>query len=125
MSKGFGTRDRILDQAVRIASLEGLEGVTGGELAGGLGLSKSGLFAHFGSKDSLLVQVLETASARFLELVLRPALKAPRGEPRVIALFERWLIWAEPTNLPGGCIFVAAAVELDDHPGPLRDVLVT
>lgn len=123
MSKGTETRDRILDQAVRIASRDGLEGLTIGSLSSELKLSKSGLFAHFGSKDELQVQVLQAAVARFNETVARPALTAPRGEPRIRAFFENWLAWANDPRMPGGCIFVAASVELDDRPGPQRDVL--
>jgi AcrR family transcriptional regulator len=121
MSKGTETRDRILDQAVRIASRDGLEGLTIGSLSSELKLSKSGLFAHFGSKDELQLQVLQAAVARFNETVARPALAAPRGEPRIRAFFEHWLAWANNPEMPGGCIFVTASVELDDRPGPQRD----
>jgi AcrR family transcriptional regulator len=121
MSKGADTRDRILDQAVRIASRDGLEGLTIGSLSSELKLSKSGLFAHFGSKDELQLQVLQSAVARFNETVVRPALAAPRGEPRIRAFFEHWLAWANNPSMPGGCIFVTASVELDDRPGPQRD----
>jgi AcrR family transcriptional regulator len=124
MSKGEETRDRILDRAVSIASRDGLDGLTVGTLAAELGLSKSGLFAHFGSKDSLQVQTLQTAIEKFEHSVLRPALKATRGEPRIRALFERWLEWGRSSDLPGGCVIVTASVELDDKPGPARDFLV-
>ncbi len=124
MGKGADTRERILEHATRMASRDGLAGLTLSGLAGELGLSKSGLFAHFGSKDALLVQVLEAAVQRFRDTVVRPALKAPRGRPRLTALFERWLAWGNDASMPGGCIFVAAAIELDDHPGPPRDFLV-
>jgi AcrR family transcriptional regulator len=123
MGKGAETRERILDQAVALASRDGLEGLTLGTLSSELGLSKSGLFAHFGSKDELQLQVLQAAVARFHETVIRPALSAPRGEPRIRAFFESWLEWANSPWMPGGCIFVAAATELDDHPGPQRDFL--
>jgi AcrR family transcriptional regulator len=86
-------------------------------------MSKSGLFAHFSSKEGLQVAILEEAIARFVAHVVAPALKAKRGEPRVLALFERWIAWEK--ELPGGCIFVVASVELDDKPGPARDVLVS
>ncbi len=124
MSKGDETRQAILDRAVGLASAVGLEGLTIGRLAGELDLSKSGLFAHFQSKEALQVQVLEAAAARFVEVVLKPALGAPRGEPRVRALFERWLAWPKAVPQPGGCLFVAASIELDDKPGPARDLLV-
>ena len=124
MGKGEETRERILERAVSIASRDGLDGLTVGTLAAELGLSKSGLFAHFGSKDSLQVQTLQTAVELFEQSVIRPALKASRGEPRIRALFERWLEWGSASNLPGGCIIVAASIELDDKPGPARDFLV-
>jgi AcrR family transcriptional regulator len=124
MGKGHETRDAILEHAIQLASQVGLEGLTIGRLAGALDLSKSGLFAHFGSKEDLQVQVLDRAAERFIEVVIRPALSAPRGEPRLRALLERWLAWPEAVPQPGGCIFVQAAVELDDRPGPARDRLV-
>jgi AcrR family transcriptional regulator len=124
MTRKAETREAILDHAVRIASEVGLEGLTIGRLASALDLSKSGLFAHFGSKDALQVEVLERAAARFVEVVVRPALAAPRGEARLRALFERWLRWPREVPQPGGCIFVQAAAELDDRPGAARDRLV-
>lgn len=125
MGKGSETKDRILDQAVRIASRSGLEGLTIGSLSSELGLSKSGLFAHFGSKEELQCQVLQAAAARFQDEVLRPAIGAPRGEPRIRALFDRWLDWADRTDImPGGCVLIAASIELDDKPGPQRDYLL-
>jgi AcrR family transcriptional regulator len=125
MSRGADTREAILDHALRLASEVGLEGLTIGSLASALDLSKSGLFAHFGSKDALQVEVLEHAAARFAEVVVRPALAAPRGEARLRELFERWLRWPKEVPQPGGCIFVQAAAELDDRPGAARDRLVT
>ncbi len=124
MSKGEDTRQAILDRATALASTAGLEGLTIGKLADELELSKSGLFAHFGSKESLQIAVLENAAARFVEIVVKPALRAPRGEPRLRALFGHWSEWPKKSRLPGGCVFVAAAVELDDRPGPARDCLV-
>jgi AcrR family transcriptional regulator len=123
MSKGELTRQAILDHAVGLASRVGLEGLTIGTLADDLELSKSGLFGHFRSKQALQIQVLERAAAGFIEAVVRPALAEPRGLPRVRALFERWLAWTRSGPLPGGCLFVAAATELDDRPGPTRDRL--
>jgi AcrR family transcriptional regulator len=122
--KGEQTREAILERALTLASRVGLDGLTIGMLAEELGLSKSGLFAHFQSKDALLVQMLERAAERFTEVVVQPALALPRGEPRVRALFERVLRWPEFVPQPGGCVFVAASVELDDQPGPARDVVV-
>lgn len=124
MGKGAETRDRIVEQALRLASRDGLEGLTIGSLSSELGLSKSGLFAHFGSKDELQLQVLKAAVERFEEAVVQPALEAPRGEPRLRAFFERWLAWMDDPAKPGGCLFIAATVELDDRPGPQRDFLV-
>jgi AcrR family transcriptional regulator len=124
VDKGELTRQSILKGATALASQLGLEGVTIGRLASSLELSKSGLFAHFSSKDNLQVEVLRFAAERFIERVIRPALTTPRGEPRVRALFERWLDWSRAASLPGGCLFVAASTELDDRPGPARDELV-
>lgn len=125
MRKGDSTHQAILGRATSLASRVGLEGLTIGSLAQELELSKSGLFAHFQSKESLQVQVLEHGAQVFVENVVRPALAAPRGEPRLRALFERWLDWARSSPMPGGCLFVQAAVELDDRPGPVRDRLVS
>jgi AcrR family transcriptional regulator len=124
MTKGLETRDAILLRATELASQVGLGGLSIGALAEDLELSKSGLFAHFGSKENLQIQVLEHAAMDFTEAVVRPALKESRGEPRMRALFERWLAWDKDGLLPGGCVFVAAATELDDRPGPVRDRLV-
>jgi AcrR family transcriptional regulator len=124
MPKGQQTRRAILDHALQVATKEGLEGLTIGRLAQDLRLSKSGLFAHFRGKEELLLQVLETARTRFIEQVVKPGLAAPRGEPRLRALFESWLAWEQSSALPGGCPFIAAAVELDDRPGPARDFVV-
>jgi AcrR family transcriptional regulator len=123
VGKGELTRNAVLDQAARTASEIGLRGVTIGSLADLTHMSKSGLFAHFGSKQSLQLATLRHARDRFVEVVVRPALSTPRGEPRVRALFERWLEW-DTSELPGGCLFIAAATEFDDEPGPVRDELV-
>jgi AcrR family transcriptional regulator len=124
MRKGEVTRHSILEHAASLATQMGLGGLTIGRLADDLGLSKSGLFAHFQSKESLQLSSMEFASQRFVDSVIKPALTAPRGEPRVRALFENWLAWPTKSGLPGGCFFVAAAAELDDRPGPVRDRLV-
>jgi AcrR family transcriptional regulator len=124
MGKGAETKERILDQAVRLASRDGLEGLTIGTLSSELGLSKSGLFAHFGSKDELQLQILQAAVTRFEDTVIRPALAAPRGEPRLRALFERWLIWIDDPSMPGGCPLITAAVEFDDRPGAQQTFLI-
>jgi AcrR family transcriptional regulator len=121
MSKGDETRLAVLERAVEVARRQGLGGLTIGTLADQAGLSKSGLFAHFRSKESLQMAVIEHARASFEAAVARPAVKAPRGEARVRELFERWLEW---DSRPGGCPFIAAATEFDDQPGPVRDRLV-
>ena len=124
MGKGSRTRGAILAQAVDLASVAGLDGVTIGALATQTGLSKSGLFAHFGSKENLEVETLRAAADRFVALVVTPALKQPAGIPRVRALFDNWVKWSVTHCARGGCLFVAAAVELDDREGPARDYLV-
>lgn len=98
----------------------GLEALSIGRLAEELELSKSGLFAHFGSKEALQVAVIEHARDQFVAEVMMPALKAPRGEPRVRKLWERWTEWGQKD---GGCLFVTLASELDDRPGPARDAV--
>ncbi|APR75191.1 Putative transcriptional regulator for fatty acid degradation FadP, TetR family protein [Minicystis rosea] len=123
MTKGEDTRATVLDAALALASEEGLSGVTIGRLAERVGMSKSGLFAHFSSKENLAVEILKEATDRFVSSVVTPALKARRGEPRVVALFDRWLAWER--LLPGGCIFVVAAVELDDKTCPAREILAS
>jgi AcrR family transcriptional regulator len=124
VSKGETTRGAILDSALALASEVGLAGATIGALADRTHMSKSGLFAHFQSKENLEVAILDEAVRRFVALVVTPALAEKRGEPRVRALFDRWLAWPRHDFQPGGCIFAAAAAELDDRPGPARDALV-
>src|SRR5690242_1048156 len=124
MSKGDTTRNRIVETALRAASVDGLEGITLGKVAADVGMSKSGLFAHFDSKEALQIDVLAAAAKKFTDVVVAPALAAPRGELRLRALFEHWLEWEQHESLPGGCVFMHAAAELDDRPGPARDALV-
>jgi AcrR family transcriptional regulator len=121
VSKGEATRETILDAAGELVRTVGFAGMSIGTLATSTRLSKSGLYAHFKSKETLQLEVLEHAKARFLREVVIPAVAAPRGEPRVRAMFENKLRW---NSQPGGCIFVAAASELDDQPGPARDRVV-
>jgi len=123
-TKGEQTRAAILDEALRIASKLGLEGLTIGSLADATGMSKSGLFAHFGSREDLQLAVLEHAAQLYGEKVFVPVLKIERGLPRLRALFERWLDWTLESGLPGGCIMISAAVEYDDRPGPIRDAAI-
>jgi len=123
LRKGELTRQAIVEHAARMASRVGLDGLTIGALAEHLELSKSGLFAHFHSKEALQLQVLEFGIERFVDVVVKPALAAPRGEKRVRALFERWMDWPKTSGL-SGCMFVALSTELDDQPGPVRERLV-
>jgi len=123
MGKGDNTRVAILDAALAQASEGGFESLTIGSLAERVGLSKSGLFAHFGSREELQIAAIEAAAARFTETVFLPALKAKRGLPRLRALFEHWLDWTARTGLTHGCPMQAAAVEFDDRPGPVRDAV--
>jgi AcrR family transcriptional regulator len=121
MAKGDETRQAILTRAFDIANVVGLSGLSIGRLAEETGLSKSGLFAHFGSKEALDVAVVGEAQRQFVQSVMVPALQKPRGEPRIRELFTRWLRWGER---PGGCFFVGASAELDARTGPARAALV-
>jgi len=123
-SKGEQTRAAILDAALAQASRAGFESLTIGALAGRVGLSKSGLFAHFGSRAELQVAAIEAAAGRFTQTVFVPALKAPRGLPRLRALFAYWLDWTTRSGLTHGCPMHAAAVEFDDRPGAVREAVV-
>ena len=123
-TKGEQTREAILAHALGLATRIGFEGLTIGRLADALHMSKSGLFAHFKSKEALQIEMLRLAGGRMVETVVKPALAAPRGEPRLRALFEHWLAWEQSPSLPGGCPFMAASFELDDRPGPVRDFVV-
>jgi AcrR family transcriptional regulator len=123
VSKGQQTKAAILDEAVGIASRVGFNALTIGQLAESTGMSKSGLFAHFRSKEALQLETLERGRERFTDLVIRPTLAAPRGIARVRALLDHWLVW-ETEALQGGCIFVTGSVEFDDQPGPMREALV-
>ena len=119
MGKGETTRARIIDEAIRVASVEGLAGLTIGRLAERTRMSKSGLFAHFESREAVEVAVLEQAIGRFRDTVILAALREARGEPRVRAIVERWHDWAtDNATMPGGCLLLQAAVEVDDRPGP-------
>ena len=122
-TKGERTRATILDEALRIVSKAGLDGLTIGTLADATGMSKSGLFAHFGSREDLLLAVLAHGQAEFTEVVFQPAMAKPRGLPRLRAMFVNWLDWTESAELPGGCPMIGGASEYDDKPGPVRDLL--
>jgi AcrR family transcriptional regulator len=122
--KGARTKQGILDRSVDIASVEGLEGLTIGRLAEELEMSKSGLFAHFGSKEELQLATVEAARQRFVDEMFRPALTAPRGYPRLLAICRSWLEYIKRGVFPGGCFFAAASFEFDGRPGPIRDAVV-
>jgi AcrR family transcriptional regulator len=122
--KGQQTRAAILDAALALASHIGLEGLSIGALAEVTGMSKSGVFAHFGSREELQISVVREYHRKFEEEVFRPALALPRGLPRLEALFDRWLRRVS-LEIDSGCIYISGAVEFDDRPGPVRDALVT
>ena len=120
-SDGERSRAAILRQAARLATVDGLDGLSLGHLADAVGMSKSGLFAHFGSKEELQLATVEAASAIFEEQVIGPAGETAAGVPRLRAYIERFLDHVEDGVFPGGCFFVSAVSELDTHPGPVRD----
>ncbi|MGV3667382.1 MAG: TetR/AcrR family transcriptional regulator [Leptospira bouyouniensis] len=123
MGKGEETKSMILDKAVQIASIQGLEGLTIGSLAMELGMSKSGLFAKFDSKENLQIEVLRVGSQLFRRNVVYPALKTKPGLARLKIAFQMWLAWANTDSLPGGCLFLSSSSEFDDRPGIVRDYL--
>ncbi|MDP3082068.1 MAG: TetR/AcrR family transcriptional regulator [Rubrivivax sp.] len=122
LHKGQQTRAAILDAALGLASHMGLEGLSIGALAEVMHMSKSGVFAHFGSREELQISVIREYHARFEEEVFFPAMAEPRGLPRLEGLFERW-IRRVSVELDSGCIYISGAVEFDDRPGPVRDAL--
>jgi AcrR family transcriptional regulator len=122
-NKGRQTRAAILDAALGLASHMGLEGLSIGALAELMGMSKSGVFAHFGSREELQISVVREYHARFESEVFQPCMKEPRGLPRLRALFERW-VGRVSLEIDSGCIYISGAVEFDDRPGPVRDALV-
>ena len=121
LAKGDRTRSRILDEAVDLASVHGLGGLTIGPLAERLGLSKSGLFAHFASKEALQVETLDRAADLFRTDVTEPLHAIPDRALRLRAFFERWIAWLDDSRLSGGCPILSAAIEFDDVPGPVHD----
>jgi AcrR family transcriptional regulator len=123
MGKAQSTREAILDRAVDIASQEGLEGLTIGRLSSELSMSKSGLFAHFGSKQELQLATIEAASQRFFEAVVAPALLAPEGALRLRAYCQRYIQTQQEGLFAGGCFWAAASAEFDDKPGPVRQAV--
>ncbi|MDF1525140.1 MAG: TetR/AcrR family transcriptional regulator [bacterium] len=124
MAKGEKTKNKILEEAAGLASICGLEDMSIGKLAKATGLSKSGLFAHFNSKENLQTQVVQWVAEMFTEQVMRPAFNEPRGIPRIRGVFENWKDWIEGDSLPGGCIMIASSTEFDDKPGAVRDEIV-
>lgn len=124
LQKGQQTRAAILDAALALASHMGLEGLSIGALAEVTKMSKSGVFAHFGSREELQIAVIREYHARFEEEVFFPAMRETRGLPRLRALFERW-VKRVSVELDSGCIYISGAVEFDDRPGPVRDALAS
>jgi len=121
-SKGAATREAIIERAYEIARFAGVEGLSIGPLAQAVGMSKSGVFAHFGSREELQLAVLESAARRFGEAVFTASLSQPRGLPRLRAIMRNWFDWGR--NNTGGCVLVASVAEYDDRPGLLRDQVV-
>ena len=122
-TKGATTREAILARSYAMACVSGLEGLTIGALAEQVGMSKSGVFAHFGSREDLQLATLDVAGQRFLQHVLVPALQTPRGLARLRAIMRNWFDWVRHEG-DGGCLFLAAASEFDDRPGAVRDRLL-
>lgn len=120
--KGQQTKAAIVDAALGLASQIGLEGLSIGVLAEVMRMSKSGVFAHFGSREELQISVIREYYARFEEEVFSPALEHPRGMPRLKALFQNWMNRTS-VEIDSGCLFISGAVEFDDRPGPVRDAL--
>ena len=122
LPKGRQTRAAILEAALGLASHMGLEGLSIGALAAQMQMSKSGVFAHFGSREELQISVIREYHERFAAEVFAPAIREPRGLPRLRALFERWLRRVS-VEIDSGCIYISGAVEFDDRPGAVRDAL--
>ena len=122
MLKGQQTKQAIVQAAVSMSTQVGLEGLSIGHLAERMHMSKSGVFAHFGSREELQISVIREYFASFEQEVFYPALKAPQGLPRVRALFDNWMKRVA-VEIESGCIFISGAVEFDDRPGPVRDAL--
>lgn len=123
MRKGEATRARILAEAGRQAAVRGLSAVSLNDVAEAVSLSKSGLFKHFDSKEAMQEALLIETGERFVEFVWKPAEPLEPGRARLEKIFERWIDWDAVENAAGGCLIMAASVELDDQPGPLRDLV--
>ena len=124
LHKGQQTKQTILEAALVLASQIGLEGLSIGALADVTHMSKSGVFAHFGSREELQISVIREYYSRFADEVFYPAMQQPRGLPRVKALFDNWM-QRVAVEIQSGCIFISGAVEFDDRPGPVRDALAS
>lgn len=122
MRKGELTRAAILDEALILASRDGLEGLTIGLLADRMNMSKSGVFAHFGSREDLQIEVVKRYHHQFEQEVFYPSMREPRGLPRLRGLFGRW-IKRVSVEIASGCIYISGAVEYDDRPGAIREEL--
>ncbi|MDO5691933.1 MAG: helix-turn-helix domain-containing protein [Pseudomonadota bacterium] len=123
LPKGQQTKAAIVDTALRMAAQVGLEGLSIGALAEAMEMSKSGVFAHFGSRDELQISVVREYYTRFEQEVFQPAMAQARGLPRLRSLFDHWMRYTS-AELDSGCIFISGAVEFDDRPGPVRDALI-
>jgi AcrR family transcriptional regulator len=123
-SDGERSRNAILDEAARLATVEGIGGLSLGRLADAVGMSKSGLFAHFGSKEELQLATVETADAIFEKLVREPATSASGGLDRLRVLLDGYLRYVESGTFPGGCFFASTLVEVSMQPGPVRNRLL-
>jgi AcrR family transcriptional regulator len=123
-SDGERSRNAILREAAQLATVEGIGGLSISRLADAVGMSKSGLFAHFGSKQELQLATMQAAGAIFGEHVLDPALQAPTPLAQLRELAENYLLYVEAATFPGGCFFASVASEMDTHPGPVRDVAI-
>jgi len=123
MRKGEATRQRILDEAARQAALKGLTGLSLGDLAEAVGLSKSGLFKHFESKEAMQLALVDQVLEHFTGFILTAGQEAPPGRPRLERMFDLWLDWSEQEWPDTGCPLMPFSLELDDQPGPLRDRL--
>lgn len=123
LPKGQQTKAAIVDVALALAQQIGLEGLSIGALADAARMSKSGVFAHFGSREELQISVIREYHRRFEDEVFYPAMQAPRGLPRLRALFAHWM-QRTSVEIDSGCLYISGAVEFDDRPGPVRDALV-
>jgi AcrR family transcriptional regulator len=122
INKGAATREAVIEHALSMVRTEGFEGLTIGSIAQAVGMSKSGVFAHFGSREDLQLAVLDAAAQSFTDNVFVPAIRERRGLPRLRAIMRNWVIWLRAEG--GGCPMVSAAIEYDDRPGPIRDRVV-